>query len=67
MNGQLWEPCSKRGCETEPVCMDCGHCERHCTCAREKQACEMADEIERKTPGFWQSVIRHQEQGAREK
>jgi hypothetical protein len=31
-HGQLWEPCSKRGCEREPVCLDCGYCERHCEC-----------------------------------
>ena len=29
-NGQLWEPCPK--CDTEPVCVDCGYCARHCTC-----------------------------------
>lgn len=29
-NGQLWEPCPK--CGQEPVCLDCGFCERHCRC-----------------------------------
>lgn len=29
-NGQLWEPCPR--CRTEPVCMDCGLCRRHCRC-----------------------------------
>ena len=67
MNGQLWEPCSKRGCDTEPVCMDCGYCERHCTCASKKQARSMAQAIGRRHPGFWQDVIRHQEQGAQER
>jgi len=66
MNGQLWEPCSKRGCSTEPVCMDCGYCERHCTCAGEKQTRAMAREIARQDPEFWQRVIRHQEQGGQE-
>ena len=29
-NGQLWEPCPS--CKREPVCLDCGLCERHCNC-----------------------------------
>ena len=29
-HGQLWEPCPR--CGDEPVCLDCGLCERHCTC-----------------------------------
>jgi len=32
MRGQLWEPCEKRGCNTEPVCASCFYCERHCDC-----------------------------------
>ena len=28
-HGQLWEPCF---CGTEPVCLDCLRCERHCRC-----------------------------------
>ena len=28
--GQLWEPCPR--CGDEPVCVDCGLCEQHCTC-----------------------------------
>lgn len=31
-SGQLWEPCARRGCENEPVCVDCGYCNRHCNC-----------------------------------
>ena len=31
-HGQLWEPCARRGCNAEPVCLDCGFCEKHCTC-----------------------------------
>lgn len=30
MLGQLWQPCPR--CHTEPVCVTCEHCERHCTC-----------------------------------
>jgi len=29
-HGQLWEPCPI--CGREPVCLDCGRCEKHCTC-----------------------------------
>ncbi len=29
-NGQLWEPCPR--CDREPVCLDCGLCEKHCRC-----------------------------------
>jgi len=29
-NGQLWEPCPI--CGTEPVCLDCGRCRKHCRC-----------------------------------
>lgn len=31
-HGQLWESCSKWGCDVEPVCLDCGYCRRHCEC-----------------------------------
>lgn len=32
-SGQLWEPCPKRGCDNEPVCLDCGLClDKHCGC-----------------------------------
>lgn len=31
--GQLWQPCEKRGCDNEPVCMNCMMCEeKHCHC-----------------------------------
>jgi len=29
MRGQLWEPC---WCGTEPVCLDCFKCHKHCDC-----------------------------------
>ena len=29
-HGQLWEPCPI--CRREPVCVDCGVCEKHCDC-----------------------------------
>ena len=32
MSGQLWQPCARRSCEGEPVCVDCEYCERHCDC-----------------------------------
>ena len=31
-HGQLWEECSRRGCDNEPVCVDCLYCEEHCRC-----------------------------------
>jgi len=31
--GQLWQPCACRGCDNEPVCMNCLMCqEKHCHC-----------------------------------
>lgn len=31
--GQLWQPCEERGCDNEPVCMNCMRCEeKHCHC-----------------------------------
>jgi hypothetical protein len=31
-SGQLWQPCARRGCDIEPVCLDCERCYRHCYC-----------------------------------
>ena len=32
-SGQLWEPCSRHGCDNEPVCLDCRYClDKHCHC-----------------------------------
>lgn len=32
--GQLWQPCEVRGCDNEPVCMNCMRCEeKHCHCS----------------------------------
>lgn len=32
-SGQLWQPCANRGCDNEPVCLDCEYCiDRHCRC-----------------------------------
>lgn len=30
--GQLWQPCAHRGCDNEPVCLDCEYCDEHCHC-----------------------------------
>ena len=31
--GQLWQPCEVKGCDEEPVCMNCLRCTaRHCKC-----------------------------------
>lgn len=32
ITGQLWQPCVKRGCNTEPVCLSCEYCDTHCDC-----------------------------------
>ena len=37
MPGQLWQQCVKRGCSTEPVCVDCEYCARHCRCGKPAQ------------------------------
>lgn len=31
-SGQLWQPCNRRGCDNEPVCLDCEYCDDHCRC-----------------------------------
>ena len=31
-SGQLWQPCNRRGCNNEPVCLDCEYCDDHCQC-----------------------------------
>lgn len=31
-HGQLWQECDVPGCQTEPVCVQCLQCARHCTC-----------------------------------
>lgn len=31
-NGQLWESCEIRGCDNEPVCVNCFYCRHHCVC-----------------------------------
>ena len=33
-SGQLWQPCAKRGCDEEPVCLDCEYCDKHCRCGK---------------------------------
>jgi len=64
MNGQLWEPCPK--CDTEPVCLDCGYCQRHCRCAADAEQREMARLINRDHPGELRRLIEHLESGAKE-
>jgi hypothetical protein len=64
-HGQRWEPCPK--CNAEPVCNDCGYCDRHCKCADDAEARRLAREIEREEPGFWRRLTEHLEQGAQER
>ncbi len=65
MPGQLWEPCPR--CEQEPVCVDCGYCQRHCRCAREQADRAFIREVNRQSPGFLADVARHMEEGEQEK
>ncbi len=64
MHGQLWEPCP--GCGTEPVCSDCGYCEQHCSCSRQREDRRQVNEFNRRYPGFLDRVQRHHEDGGRE-
>lgn len=31
-SGELWQECEHRGCHTEPVCVNCFRCRKHCGC-----------------------------------
>lgn len=42
-HGELWQECERRGCDTEPVCVNCFLCDRHCTCPPPPSA----EEVER--------------------
>ena len=65
MHGQLWEPCPK--CDTEPVCVDCGYCTRHCHCASRATDRATISEFNRQYPGFLDRVTRHEEEGEKER
>ena len=65
MKGQLWEPCPV--CDTEPVCVNCGRCQRHCYCAQEAEDREVYREVNQRRPGFLDNITRHHEQGAQER
>lgn len=30
--GELWQECERSGCRTQPACVNCFYCWRHCTC-----------------------------------
>lgn len=32
MVGELWQECRISSCTSEPVCIRCHYCDRHCTC-----------------------------------
>ncbi len=61
MNGELWQECRRRGCETEPVCVSCEYCEKHCTCttreqkARERQEINAIDSDRPAAAGEWEA------------
>lgn len=66
MNGQLWQECAKRGCDTEPVCAECEYCERHCGCSRKQSDRQQVAEFNAAYPGFLDALEVHHEQGAQE-
>ena len=57
--GQLYEPCPI--CGAEPVCRNCGYCDRHGKCAEISEDRATTLEIERSDPGFWDRLSRYQE------
>lgn len=60
MKGQLWQECR---CGTEPVCVDCERCEKHCRCDADAAALKAFDQA---NPGLRQRLAEHHEQGSRE-
>ncbi len=65
MNGQLWQECPV--CGREPVCVDCEHCEKHCTCAQDAEDREQIKRFNEAYPGFLDKIVRYHEEGARER
>ncbi len=65
MRGQLWEPCPR--CRREPVCVECGYCERHCTCQQAAEDQKQVGEFNRRYPGLLDKAHKHHEDGARER
>ncbi len=63
MSGQLWQECD---CGTEPVCLDCEKCDRHCTCEQAKDDAEQVTAFEKENPGFLDKLQQHCDDGARE-
>lgn len=53
--GQLWQPCERRGCGEEPVCVSCEQCARHCRCARGVPGSAVTSdrELYPGRPGLW--------------
>lgn len=64
MRGQLWQECLD--CETEPVCIDCERCERHCSCTQDAEDRRQMRDFEKAYPGLLNKVQRHYEDGERE-
>lgn len=50
-SGELWQPCRESSCETEPVCLDCHYCDRHCTCVDGQHIPDSSPD-ESWTPGY---------------
>jgi len=65
MRGQLWQECSE--CGTEPVCVNCECCERHCGCEQARRDRAQVAAFEQRYPGMLERLERHREQGAQER
>lgn len=66
MPGQLWQECSRAGCDTEPVCVDCERCDQHCRCSQDARDRQQRAAFEAAYPGFLQRVAVHDAQGGQE-
>lgn len=63
MRGELWQPCR---CGEEPVCSECQHCDRHCTCEEAAAEAKFVRKFEAKNPGMLRRLSEHLEQGGME-
>lgn len=64
MNGQLWEPCPR--CKQEPVCADCGYCERHCGCEQARKDRAEINRFQETYPEFLARLSRYSEEQEKE-
>ena len=65
MRGQLWQECPI--CGTEPVCVDCMLCAKHCDCEQRENDARQVRKFEQQNPGLLAKVQKHYEQGGEER